>query len=115
MFKLKIIGLFLGICLVLRIALTYITKIIPSKYLPIMGIIYLIFSIGFFNTYLSQSRKKGILNQPAWWDNLRPVHGGIYLIFAIAAFLKYKDAWIILLIDTIFGIIAFTVYHTLYS
>ena len=115
MVKLKIIGLFVGICLVIRCVLTYIAKIIPLKYLPIMGVIYLVFAIGFFHTYISQSRTKGILNQPAWWDGMRPVHGGLFLIFAITALLKYKDAWIILLIDTILGGVAFTIYHTCYN
>lgn len=110
MFK-KLLVLFLGICIPLRFAITYIAKILPIKYLPIMGALFLVFGGFFLYQYFSKSRMKGILNQPVWWNNLRLIHGFLFILFAILAIKKIGEAWKILLIDTLFGLVAFVIYH----
>ena len=110
MFK-KLLVLFLGICIPLRFAITFIAKILPIKYLPIMGVLFLIFGCAFLYQFVSQTRMTGILGQYAWWSDLRAVHGFLFILFAILAFMRYRDAWKILFLDTSFGLVAFFIYH----
>jgi hypothetical protein len=47
----------------------------------------------------------------AWYNNLRPIHSLIYLAFAFYAVRGYVgDAWKILLVDTGFGVLTYTIY-----
>lgn len=48
-----------------------------------------------------------------WWNNLRPIHGILYLIFAYLALQKNAFAYIPLVIDLCFGIVAFLFFHGL--
>ena len=48
-----------------------------------------------------------------WWNDLRIVHGSLYLLFSYMAFNQNKDAWLILLIDTLIGLVSWTKYHKL--
>ena len=105
--------LFLGLCIPLRLLLVYISKIVNLKYLRILGIITLLPAIGFLYLYFSGNRKTGleVFGGKIWWTNLRIYHGLLYLIFSIFAIFGIKKAWILLLIDTLFGLISFLIYH----
>lgn len=107
----KEVFLLFSICIIVRISLVLLSKYINPNYLPILGYIALIPAIGFFYTYLSGSRKTGILGQKTWWNNLRPIHALLYLIFAIYAINRSNKSYIFLLIDVILGITVFITYH----
>ena len=109
----KRFALFLGLCIPVRLAFTFLAKYIPLRFLPILGVPYLLFGLGITTIYITGSRSHGAetMGAPIWWNNLRPVHGLLYLVFAIGAFFKNRDSWILLLIDTLIGFVAFWSYH----
>ena len=105
--------LFLIGCIGSRILLVLITKYSPIQYLPILGYIALVPTIGFVYIYLTGSRKTGaeVFNAKIWWNNLRPIHGLLYGLFAYNAINGNVNSWIYLLVDVIIGIISFTLHH----
>lgn len=104
--------LFLTLCFTLRLAIAYIAKITPQKYLPYLGYLAFIPAIGFAYTYIN-TKKIGAFGQKAWWNYMRPIHSMLYLIFAILAIQKNKNAYIVPLLDTILGLIVFINHHFL--
>lgn len=111
--KVQRILLFLFGCMAARFALVYIAYILPAKYLPYMGVVAFAIASGFALIYINGWRKTGAETggQPIWWDFLRPVHAALWFTFAIMAVMKDRRAWIILLADTIIGLVAFTIHH----
>jgi hypothetical protein len=107
--------LFLVGCIGSRFLLVLFAKYISIEYLPILGYIALVPMIGFTYIYLTGSRKTGgeVFGDKIWWNNLRPVHALFYGLFAYNAINKNSNSWIYLLIDVIFGLISFLVYHYL--
>lgn len=105
--------MFLFGCIVVRSLFVLIVKYINPKYLPILGLLALIPAIGFIIIYLFDLRKRGneTFGQKIWWNSLRPVHASLYILFALLAFKKNKYSWIPLLLDVIFGLIAFIHHH----
>ena len=105
--------MFLFGCIVVRSLFLLIVKYINPKYLPILGLLALIPAIGFIIIYLFDLRKRGneTFGQKIWWNSLRPVHASLYILFALLAFKKNKYSWIPLLLDVIFGLIAFIHHH----
>ena len=103
---------FITFCLTARISLVLLAKYIPTKFLHFMGFITLIPALGFLYLYFSNSRlEAGEAGGKTWWHNLRIIHGLLYLIFSMMAIKKRKNAWIFLLIDVLFGFIAFLNHH----
>ena len=111
----KIFLLFLLLCIPARFGLTALAKFIPLKFLPVMGVVYLVIGASFLYLNLFNKRLTGVETggNVIWWNDLRPVHGFLAIIFAILAISKVRDAWLVLLVDTLIGLIAFLVYHSL--
>ena len=107
MAKIKIILYFLFGCMFARLLMVYIAKIININYLPYYGVITLIISVMFLKNYINNFPKTGFFGNRVWWNNNRLIHSLLYFIFSIMAFYKNKNAWIILLLDTLFGLITF--------
>jgi hypothetical protein len=107
--------LFLLLCIPARLGLTVLAKYIPLKFLPLMGIVFLIIGLSFLYLNLFNKRLTGLETggDVIWWNDLRPVHGFLALIFGILAISKVKEAWIVLLIDTILGLVSFLAYHSI--
>ena len=107
--------LFLLLCIPARLGLTALAKFIPLNYLPIMGVVYLVIGVSFLYLNLFNKRLTGVETggDVIWWNDLRPVHGFLAIIFAILAISNVRDAWLVLLVDTLIGLIAFLVYHSL--
>ena len=107
--------LFLLLCIPARLGLTALAKFIPLNYLQVMGVVYLVIGVSFLYLNLFNKRLTGVETggDIIWWNDLRPVHGFLAIIFAILAISKVRDAWIVLLVDTLIGLIAFLVYHSL--
>jgi len=105
--------LFLFGCISSRLLLVYIAKNIDIKFLPFMGYLLLLPAIGFFYIYLTGIRKRGleVFGDKIWWNDLRPIHGFLYLLFSYNAIIGNKNAWIILFVDVLFGLISFLIYH----
>ena len=98
---------FLFLCLCIRILFVYINYSICKTYLPILGIFYLIISIGFFYTFMYSTSTLGAFGRKIWWNNLRLIHSLIYFICAIASFLKNRHTYILLIVDIIIGFSGF--------
>ena len=102
--------LFLLVCIPARIGLVFLAKYIPIKYLQYLGYTALIPALGFLIIYAFNLRKTGLETggKEIWWNDLRVIHGLLYLCFALYAIKSKRYAWIVLLIDVILGLCAFT-------
>ena len=109
----KRIALFLGGCIPARLLLTAVAKYSPVYYLPYLGMVTLVIAIGFLYLYFTGKRSTGAETQgaPIWWMKMRIFHGLMYLFFSIMAFMRMKNAYIILLLDTIVGLLLFLNHH----
>jgi len=107
--------LFLGGCIPSRLALAMIAKYSAVYYLPYLSIITLSIALGFIYLYFTGKRKVGIETQgtPIWWMRFRLFHGLMYLLFSLLAFTRNKNAYIVLLVDTLVGLIIFLRHHYL--
>lgn len=105
--------LFLIGCIGTRLFLVYIAKNISVNLLKYMGYLLLLPAIGFIYIYLTGIRQTGaeVFGDKIWWNNLRPIHGLLYFLFCYNAINGNKNAWIYLLIDVLFGLTSFLVYH----
>lgn len=72
--------------------------------IPVIGWIYIIF-IG------KRDTGPEVLGGKIWWKNLRPVHTVLWTLFSYLAINGNRNAWILLLIDTLFGLASFLVFH----
>jgi len=105
--------LFLFGCIGTRSLLVYIAKTTNKTLLMFLGYLALLPAIGFFYLYFSGKRKTGpeVFGDKIWWNNLRPIHGILYSLFAYNAIIGNSNAWIYLLVDVIFGLTSFLIYH----
>jgi hypothetical protein len=105
--------LFLFGCIGTRSLLVYIAKTTNKTLLMFLGYLALLPAIGFFYLYFSGSRKTGaeVFGDKIWWNNLRPIHGLLYTLFAYNAINGNLNAWIYLLVDVIFGLTSFLIFH----
>tara|TARA_Y100000389_G_scaffold204574_1_gene258083 strand:+ start:10109 stop:10450 length:342 start_codon:yes stop_codon:yes gene_type:complete len=99
-------------CILVRILFVVMAYKIDRIYLPYLGILAIIPTIGFLAIYFGLiKRKSGAFGQKIWWNDLRPVHAFLYLCFTILAINKKKYSYIPLLIDVLIGIIFFINNH----
>lgn len=105
--------LFLIGCIGLRSLLVYLAKTTNNNLLLYMGYLALVPATGFFYLYFSGERKTGaeVFGEKIWWNNLRPIHGILYLLFAYNAINGNKYSWIYLLVDVLFGLTSFLIFH----
>jgi hypothetical protein len=105
--------LFLIGCIGTRALFVYFAKNAGSKYLPLLGYLALLPAIGFIYIYLTGSRKTGgeVFGEKIWWNDLRPIHSLLYFLFAYNAIIGNNKAWIYLLVDVIFGLSSFLIFH----
>jgi hypothetical protein len=105
--------LFLIGCIGTRLAFTFLAKEINISYLPYIGYLALLPVIGWFYIIFIGSRDMGaeVFGEKIWWKNLRIIHMTLYATFAYLAINKNKEAWLVLLGDTLFGLSSFIVHH----
>jgi hypothetical protein len=105
--------LFLIGCIGTRFLFVYVAKNAGPKYLPLLGYLALLPAIGFIYIYLTGSRKTGreVFGEKIWWNDLRPIHSLLYFLFAYNAIIGNNKAWIYLLVDVIFGLTSFLIFH----
>ena len=103
--------LFIFACILTRSIFVIIALKIPKKYLPYFGYLGIVIGLGFIYTFIINKKRGSIFGQIAWWRNLRPIHALLYLIFGYLAINKNNYAYIPLLIDVLFGLFSFIIYH----
>lgn len=110
----NIIRLFLFLigCIGSRLLFAYIAKT-HTKYLSTLGYLALMPAIGFSYIFLTNTRKTGpeVFGQNIWWNFLRPIHAILYFFFAYNAIEGNKKSWIYIFVDTLIGLIAWSIYH----
>lgn len=102
------IWLFFFGCMPARILMAYLAYRFPN---PIFGLMALIVAIVWLSTTFPTH---GVFQGKAWWKNLRPVHATLFLIYATLTVLLPRQAYISLVVDAIFGLIAATTHYTLF-
>uniref|UniRef100_A0A6C0ISX3 Uncharacterized protein n=1 Tax=viral metagenome TaxID=1070528 RepID=A0A6C0ISX3_9ZZZZ len=105
--------LFLLGCIPLRAFFVYIAKVANKDILHLLGFLALLPAIGFFYIYFTGSRNTGgeVFGDKIWWNNLRPIHGLLYTLFALNAIYGNKMSYIYLLVDVVFGLSSFLLFH----
>jgi hypothetical protein len=72
---------------------------------PVLGWFYLVF-IGHRDTGLE------VFGDRIWWVSLRPIHMLLWGFFAYLALgLCHPYAWVVLAVDTVFGLVSFLAHH----
>jgi hypothetical protein len=101
-------------CIPVRSGAAALAKNIDAEKLPYLGLVALLPAIGFLSIYLGGHRKTGpeTMGAPIWWNDLRPVHGALYGLFAYMAINKHPKSWVVLIIDLVVGLLAFTHFHS---
>ena len=106
----KRLSYFFALCILARFGIAalafFILSYKPSLYL-LPTTIGAVISVGFFYQHLANNRNTGAFNQKVWWHKMRIVHSILYFIFAILSFNKSVKAPLVVVIDTIIGIIAY--------
>jgi hypothetical protein len=105
--------LFLFGCIGSRLGFTLLSYLVSGKLLTLLGILALVPVIGWFYIIFIGERDTGleVFGDKIWWKSLRPIHMLLWLFFAYLAILQNPYAWIILLVDTIFGLTSFLLHH----
>jgi hypothetical protein len=105
--------------------LAYYSLNIKSKYSNsikyILTIITFFIGLSFIIIYEKGWRKSGLETggKEIWWNDYRPIHGSIYLTFSIITMMyiinpsysNLKNIWILLLLDVIIGLFAFSKHY----
>lgn len=104
--------LFLFGCIVVRSLFVYITKTYIG-YLKLFAILSLIPILGWINILFFNPRDTGVETggEEIWWKDLRKMHLTLYILFFIFAMQDSEHAWVFLLIDVLFGLSAFLIFH----
>lgn len=101
-------------CIGTRSACTAVAAYAPCSWLRILGALALILVARWFYLIFVGRRDTGIevLGDRIWWVGLRPIHMLLWAFFAYLALgLCHPMAWVVLAVDTIFGLLSFLVYH----
>jgi len=108
----KRILLFLFMCIPVRLLITYLLYI--NKYTNLIKIILLLIGIGFIKTFKNSERKKGFFGGHIWWNDLRPFHGFNYILASYMTHNNMKNAYKVILFDTILGLGKYVRYNSLH-
>lgn len=96
-----------------RFMFTFLTAVSYGWLLQLFGFVALIVVLGWFTIIFIYPRDRGfeVFGDEIWWKNLRPVHLILWSFFAYLAIQKNRFAWVVLLIDTLFGLTSFLAFH----
>lgn len=105
--------LFLVFCIGSRLLLTAISAVASGWVLTLLGMVALLPVIGWFYIIFIGKRDTGmeVFGEKIWWKSLRPIHMLLWGLFAYLAINRNRNSWIVLLIDTLFGLSAFLIHH----
>ena len=107
------IFLFLFGCIGSRIAFTVLSAYSTGVMLQFLGVIALLFVIGWMYIIFIGKRDTGpeVFGEKIWWKHLRPIHALLWGLFAFLALSKNPKAWMVLVVDTSFGLLSFLHHH----
>jgi len=79
----------------------------------VLGLIALIPVYAWFYIIFIGKRDTGpeVFGELIWWKQLRVVHMLLWAFFAFLAISGNRHAWIVLAVDTVFGLSAFFIHH----
>lgn len=101
--------MFLTICIPVRMYLAYFSLEVPTKWLPMYGMIFIIMSMSFSILYFTNSRLNAMEGGGyTWWAPWRIVHATLLLAGGIMLIRKDNRAIIPLMVDPILGVVLFT-------
>lgn len=106
--------LFLGGCIPSRLFFVLLAKYGNQTIKKIIGVVAFMIASGFMIIYFGKLRETGIETggEKIWWNHLRPVHSIIYyLVFYNIFFANPMNAWKLLLIDVLIGLLSFLQFH----
>ena len=103
--------LFLGVCIPLRFALSYLSYILTESEKKLLGILFGIIGttflvLYFLNIRLAAPEGGGV----TWWKHFRLIHGMLYFTGFIYSVTDVEYMWLPILIDTLFGLSLFILY-----
>jgi hypothetical protein len=100
-------------CIGSRSILTLVSYFSSGWFLTLLGTFALLPVIGWFYIIFIGKRDTGIevMGERIWWKNLRIIHMLLWGFFAYLAISKNPRAYIVLLVDTLFGLSAFLFHH----
>jgi hypothetical protein len=106
--------LFLFPCILSRLFLAYLANFLTGMFSLLLSFLLFIIGSGFLIIYFTGMRKTGLETggKPIWWNNIRPIHGLFYICASLLLFYGHR-CWSskLLIIDTLFGLSAFLIYH----
>ena len=105
--------LFIFGCIGSRLAITIVSAFASNILLKILGIIALIPVFGWLYIMFIGKRDTGleVFGDKIWWKDLRLIHTLLWAAFSYMAINGNRKAWIVLLMDTVFGLISFLLFH----
>ena len=105
--------LFLFGCIGSRLLFTFLSYHFKGYSLTSLGVLALFPVFGWFYIIFIGERDTGleVFGDKIWWKSIRPIHMLLWLFFAYLAILQHPHAWIVLLVDTIFGLLSFLFHH----
>ena len=103
--------LFLGGCMVTRLALSYLAWRWPN-YAQMLAPLALVPAMGWLYIYFVSGRETGaeVFGDKIWWNQLRIPHAMLYMLFALYAHQGQTYSWVPLLVDALLGLLSWTVY-----
>lgn len=106
--------LFLLGCIGSRSLFTFIASRASCHWLRLLGALALGPVIGWFYLVFVGRRDTGleVFGDRIWWTSLRPIHMLLWGFFAYLALgLCHPSAWVVLAVDTAFGLASFLTHH----
>tara|TARA_Y100000389_G_C17187848_1_gene377322 strand:- start:275 stop:679 length:405 start_codon:yes stop_codon:yes gene_type:complete len=110
-------------CIGMRTIITIVAKNLnenlnnntTKKYFKYFSLIILLMGVGFLYIYIFGSKKADSqlkwANSKVWWNDYRIIHAILYISFSVMALLRLNNAWVLLALDTLLGLILFLQYH----
>ena len=104
--------LFILGCIPARLLMAYLPQILPTNYLPFLGLLISFMAIGMLYLFFTNSRLKAMeAGGTTWWKNYRLLHGMLLLTGAIYLFRKQRIASLPLFFDVFIGTLLFLDYR----
>jgi hypothetical protein len=105
--------LFIFGCILSRLFMTLLSSFAYGKILRAIGFLALLPVLGWLYIIFIGKRDTGleVFGGEIWWKNLRPIHVGLWSLFAYLSINGNRNSWIVLLVDTLFGLFAFLWHH----
>lgn len=110
-------NLFLTACIPARLLLALVAYLNRENqaFMENYAILAYLIGISFLTLFVFDLRKTGAESTEEgnviWWSKYRPVHAFMYALFAYLARHSPEDAWLVLLLDAILGLIIYVTHR----